>query len=122
MVPDQASAGVRKLAASSLASRPRWRTSRLHNCIRRNLPGIYILHPHPKNLQKIDVRYEQLESTSAYLAGEIHTAYRQAWGPHTHILPDFLIAAHARRQADRLATVDRGYLRHYFPDLPVIAP
>lgn len=75
-----------------------------------------------QNLQKIGVRYEQLEPTSAYLAGEIHTAYRQAGGPHTHILPDFLIAAHARRQADRLATVDRGYLRHYFPDLPVLAP
>tara|TARA_B100000401_G_C52753790_1_gene694586 strand:- start:645 stop:1043 length:399 start_codon:yes stop_codon:yes gene_type:complete len=75
-----------------------------------------------QNLQKIGVRYEQLEPTSAYLAGEIHTAYRRAGGHRTHILPDFLIAAHARLQADRLAAVDRGYLRHYFPDLPVLAP
>ena len=75
-----------------------------------------------QNLLKIGVRYEQIEPTSAYLAGEIHTAYRQAGGPRTHILPDFLIAAHARRQADRLAAVDRCYLRHFFPDLPVLAP
>ena len=75
-----------------------------------------------QNLLKIGVRYEQIEPTSAYLAGEIHTAYRQAGGPRTHILPDFLIAAHARLQADRLAAVARGYLRRDFPYLPVLAP
>ena len=30
--------------------------------------------------------------------------------------------AHALAQADRLAVVDRGYLRQYFADLPLLQP
>jgi predicted nucleic acid-binding protein len=36
------------------------------------------------------------------------------------LIPDFLIAAHAQLQAGRLIAADRGYLRAYFQDLPVI--
>lgn len=36
------------------------------------------------------------------------------------LIPDFLIAAHAQIDCDRLAAADRGYLRRYFPDLPVL--
>ena len=75
-----------------------------------------------RRLQKIGVLYDPIEPGAAYLAGTIHTAYRQAGGPRTHLLPDFLIAAHAKVQADRLAAIDRGYLRRYFPDLPVLSP
>jgi predicted nucleic acid-binding protein len=38
------------------------------------------------------------------------------------LVPDFLIGAHAQRQADRVAAVDRGYLRRYFPRLRILKP
>jgi len=31
------------------------------------------------------------------------------------LIPDFLIAAHAQVDCDRLAAADRGYLRRYLP-------
>jgi len=37
-----------------------------------------------------------------------------------HLIPDFLIAAHAKVHADRLAATDRGYLRRWFDDLRLL--
>lgn len=47
--------------------------------------------------------------------------YRQRGGPRTHMIPDFLIAAHANAATARLA-VDRGYFRPFFADLEVVQP
>jgi predicted nucleic acid-binding protein len=59
---------------------------------------------------------------SARLAGSIFKQYRREGGPREHLLPDFLIGAHAQIQANRIAAIDRGYLRRYFPRLRVLKP
>lgn len=74
------------------------------------------------DLERLHVHYEPIDPAAAYLAGQIFLRYRREGGPRQHLIPDFLIAAHARVQADRLAAIDRGYLRTYFPSLPLLTP
>jgi predicted nucleic acid-binding protein len=72
-------------------------------------------------LGQLNILYSPIEKPAAFAAGRIFRAYRDAGGPRTHMIPDFLVAAHALRQADRLAAIDRGYLRAYFPSLTLLA-
>lgn len=71
-------------------------------------------------LDRLGVSFDPLLPDAAFLAGRIFRRYRVGGGPRKYMIPDFLIAAHARVQADRLAAVDRGYLRRYFPDLSLL--
>jgi predicted nucleic acid-binding protein len=65
----------------------------------------------------LGILYDAFSPESSWMAGQTFLKYRKQQGPREHLLPDFLIAAHASVQADRLAALDRGYLRRYFPDL-----
>ena len=73
-------------------------------------------------LHGLSIVYSPTTLDSAVLAGRIFRAYLRQGGPRQHLIPDFVVAAHATLQADRFAGLDRGYLRRYFPRLPQLMP
>lgn len=73
-------------------------------------------------LAVLGARLDPLGADAAWLAGQTFRRYRKAGRPRRHLIPDFLIAAHAQARAHRLAARDRGYLRSYFPDLVLLEP
>ena len=73
-------------------------------------------------LKILSVELLPMEQRAASLAGEMWRRYRSRRGNRTRVIPDFLIAAHAQQQCDRLLTRDRGFCRDYFKKLRVIDP
>jgi predicted nucleic acid-binding protein len=71
-------------------------------------------------LARLAIAYEPISPAAAYLAGQTFKRYRKAGGPREHLVPDFIIAAHAQTHANRLAAIDRGYLRRWFPSLRLL--
>jgi len=71
-------------------------------------------------LEKLDVDFQPVSMQAALLAGEVWKRYRQSGGKREHLIPDFLVAAHAMDSADRLLTRDRGFYRRWFRGLKLI--
>jgi predicted nucleic acid-binding protein len=73
-------------------------------------------------LEGLGIRFDPISPNTAFEAGQLFKRYRQEGGPRRNLIPDFLIGAHALHQCNRLAAVDRGYLRRYFPTLNLLSP
>ena len=73
-------------------------------------------------LQACQIDHDPLTMDSALEAARIMRGYAKNKGPRVRTAPDFLIGAHAIKQADALLTTDAGFFRHYFEGLSVVAP
>lgn len=85
-------------------------------------PGYECWSAAMSDLDLLQISYEPIAPDTAWLAGQVFLQYRKEGGPRKTLIPDFLIAAHASVQADRLAALDRGYLRRFFPKLLLLIP
>ena len=73
-------------------------------------------------MDRLGIAFSPLERPAAIQAGECWAVYRAAGGSRERVLADFLVAAHALHQADRLLTRDRGFYRRCFKQLAVLDP
>jgi predicted nucleic acid-binding protein len=73
-------------------------------------------------LAACQIDHDPLTMDSALEAARIMRGYARNKGPRERVAPDFLIGAHAIKQADALLTTDTGFFRHYFEGLSVISP
>lgn len=73
-------------------------------------------------LEANQIRVQGLTREASFLAGRAWRAYRQQGGKRDRILADFLIGAHASKQATCLLSRDRGFYRKLFPKLDVHDP
>ena len=73
-------------------------------------------------LAEFNIKVEALDPGSSFIASRSWISYLGSGGKKLRILPDFLIAAHASNQADRLLTRDHGFFKGHFPRLNVVGP
>ena len=66
--------------------------------------------------------FSALEQSAALEAGAMMAEYRRRGGTRAGVVADFLVGAHARGNADRLLTRDRGFFGSYFADLEIVDP
>lgn len=73
-------------------------------------------------LETLGVEYSALDAEAALEAAQAWRSYRRDGGTRDRVIADFLVAAHADAQADRLLTRDRGFYRSRFESLAVVEP
>jgi predicted nucleic acid-binding protein len=73
-------------------------------------------------LNALGLQFDPLSDASAELAGSLWREYRATRAGRGRVVADFLVGAHARLQADRLLTRDRGFYRGYFSGLRILDP
>jgi len=79
-----------------------------------------------ESTELLGLRFDPIAAESAALAGrlwrELHRRSRRAAPDRSRVVADFLVGAHALRQADVLLSRDRGFYRRCFSDLSVLDP
>jgi len=75
-----------------------------------------------EGMAELGVRFSGVDLVAASAAGAAWKSYRREGGARSRLIGDFLVGAHAKHQADRLLTRDRGFYRAYFRDLAIIDP
>jgi predicted nucleic acid-binding protein len=75
-------------------------------------------------LDRLGIRFDPLSRAAAELAGSLWRDHRlqRSGEARARIVPDFMVGAHAKLQADRLLTRDRGFYRTYFAGLEIVDP
>ena len=70
----------------------------------------------------LGVAFSPFEEGAARQAGAAWRKYRRRGGKRLRVMADFLIAAHAANQCDRLLSRDRGFYKTHFTRLRLLDP